>query len=154
MGCFSLDEISRKKAKSYRSPIGNYFPCMLKLIDWFIDFFFPVRLMDGESSSSGRVEVFAGGVWGTVCDDSWSLEDANVVCRHLHRGKAERFTTDALYGHGSGPILLDDVVCGGNEWTLFNCTHAAIGQHNCGHAEDAGVVCAQPSNGKLGEVAF
>ena len=42
-----------------------------------------VRLVDSGNSYEGRVEVCLGGVWGTVCHDFWSQNDAVVVCNQL-----------------------------------------------------------------------
>ena len=53
----------------------------------------------------------------------------------------------AYYGRGSGPILLDDVQCGGNhQGSLIDCDHRPIGVHNCVHYEDAGVTCQPGRN--------
>ncbi|XP_022110410.1 deleted in malignant brain tumors 1 protein-like [Acanthaster planci] len=101
-----------------------------------------VRLVDGNTGYEGRIEIFLNRAWGTVCDDSWGLQDAQVACRQLGFPGAVTATSQASYGRGSGPILLDDLLCNGNEANLEDCPHRGIGVHNCGHNEDAGVVCS------------
>ncbi|XP_068457089.1 scavenger receptor cysteine-rich domain-containing group B protein [Clinocottus analis] len=101
-----------------------------------------IRVMSGNSSCEGRVEVFYRNVWGTVCDDNWDFINAVVVCRQLGCGHAITVKNQAYFGYGSGPILLDNVECKGFELRLSECGNLGWGQHNCGHHEDAGVVCA------------
>ncbi|KAK3287455.1 hypothetical protein CYMTET_5039 [Cymbomonas tetramitiformis] len=100
-----------------------------------------VRLVDGSTPNEGRVEIFHDGSWGTVCDDSWSIEDGAVVCRQLGYSGVVSVHGSATFGSGSGTIWLDDVACDGAERSLDICGHYGWGQHNCGHSEDAGVKC-------------
>ena len=48
-------------------------------------------------------------------------------------------------GGGTGPILLDDVDCRGDESSLSQCYHDGIGNHDCTHFEDVGVRCGEKS---------
>ena len=97
-----------------------------------------VRVIGGRGPYEGRLEVFYHGEWGTVCNDYFDITDAHVACRQLgYRGATRLY----YFGQGSGEIWLDDVVCNGTETSLHNCSYSDIGDHNCGHADDVGVVC-------------
>ena len=98
-----------------------------------------LRLSGSSSYREGRVEKLENGAWGTACDDSWDFNEAVVVCRQLGFPGAVQANSVALYGQGTGDIVFDDVACTGSELTLWNCPRGT--RHNCGHHEDAGVVC-------------
>ncbi|XP_055425584.1 antigen WC1.1-like [Bubalus kerabau] len=101
-----------------------------------------LRLREGDSKCSGRVEVWHSGSWGTVCDDSWSLAEAEVVCQQLDCGQALEAMRSAAFGPGNGSIWLDEVRCGGRESSLWDCAADPWGQSDCKHEEDAGVRCS------------
>ena len=89
--------------------------------------------------TSGRVEIYVDGEWGTVCDDLWDVTDASVVCQQLGFEGAFSAPAFGFFGSGSGDILLDDVECSGGESSLLECHHTTL--ENCRHSEDAGAVC-------------
>ena len=100
----------------------------------------PIRLMGG-GANYGRVEVYHNGQWGTVCDDHWTINEANVVCSQLGFSGASRASCCAEYGQGSDPVWMDEVYCQGVEAMLSRCTFPGWEIENCSHGEDAGVVC-------------
>ena len=109
------------------------------------------------------MEVCYNNAWGTVCDNSWSTNDANVACRQLGFNGTSRFITVhnmewcydlshfinigaiSLFGSfvvdGTGQIVLDDLQCTGSESRLIDCPHNGLGNHNCDHSQDAGIRC-------------
>ena len=118
-----------------------------------------LRLVDGNEPKEGRVEVCADddtsdptpARWGVVCDDYWTNDDADVVCKALDYERSEphagRFRK-SHFGAGNGPIWLDDLLCDGDETSLLDCLVAggrqardAIGEHNCRVTEIVGVRC-------------
>ena len=112
--------------------------------------FTDIRLVGGTGGScQGRVEIYYNNEWGTVCDDTWHVNNVRVVCRELgYTGDQLEGTpySYAYFGQGSGTIWLDDVNCGGSESSIGVCTHNGWGIENCGHGEDAGVACGKFCN--------
>ncbi|XP_028635279.1 soluble scavenger receptor cysteine-rich domain-containing protein SSC5D [Grammomys surdaster] len=124
-----------KQAKSTRAPVlTNGAPRQERL-----------RLVSGPHGCAGRLEVWHGGRWGTVCDDGWDLRDAAVACRELGCGGALAAPGGARFGPGEGPVWMDDVGCGGGEEALRDCPRSPWGRSNCDHTEDAGLVCTGPA---------
>ena len=52
---------------------------------------------------------------------------------------------EARYGEGSGQVILDDVICTGNESSLAECSHRQPFTSNCEHDEDVSVRCFLPN---------
>ncbi|XP_037258534.1 scavenger receptor cysteine-rich type 1 protein M130-like [Falco rusticolus] len=101
-----------------------------------------LRLVGGEDPCAGRVEVKLQGRWGTVADESWTMEDAEVVCRQLGCGSAiNSYDASSRFGRGDGPINLAIVSCRGDEATLWDCEIRGWGPYTGVHNFDTAVVC-------------
>ena len=117
-----------------------------------------VRLVGGQNAKEGRVEYCSGGVWGTVCDNTWDVNDANVVCKQLgyasigellhqsaHLILSVLYTLgatpfyNAQFGQGTGPVTINIIGCTGNEQNVQNCTLST--PSSCTHFNDAGLRC-------------
>ena len=107
-----------------------------------------VRLSGGSDHNEGRVEVYFNNTWGTICDSSWDINDAIVVCRMLGYSYALLARPSSYYGEGCGPIWLDSVRCTGLESSIGECYHSGWGVHSsaCNHRRDAGVLCFSESS--------
>ena len=88
------------------------------------------------------MEVYYYGQWGTVCDDRWDLNDAQVVCRELGYSKPTTVMLRSFYGQRSGRIWLDDMNCVGTEDTITNCSRNWWISNICFHEKDPSVRCS------------
>ena len=98
-----------------------------------------VRLVGGTTANEGRIEVYLNYFWGTVCDHSWDILDAVVVCRQLGYSSVISAYGSAYFGAGTGTIHYGSVACNGTETYLVDCLHSRV--RYCSHGNDAGVVC-------------
>ena len=119
----------------------SFFPCPTPSPDPADPF--KLRLVNGDTSCSGRLEVLHKGIWGSVCDDGWAKKEERVVCQQLGCGKPIFVPAKARkkFVPGDGRIWLDDVHCKGEEQSLEQCQHRSWGYHDCNHKEDVVVFC-------------
>ena len=44
----------------------------------------------------GQVEIYLNDTWGTICDDTFHLKEADVACRQIGLGYAVNYKWDTL----------------------------------------------------------
>lgn len=106
-----------------------------------------VRLVGGDSIIEGRVEVFYGGVWGTVCNTSFDDRDAVVVCHQMGFSRGVAVASGSRFGQGIGLTWINDLECSGTESQIQQCTFSGWGNNQCHHSRDVGVVCTGVGKG-------
>ena len=114
--------------------------------DFYPEKFSNARLVGGPSDSKGYVLIATGQKgFGYVCHDYWSLADGHVICRQLKLGHASKVYVWSYFKNvnASIPILLDNMLCKGNETSLLDCRHNGIGVHNCNYNKIAAVKCTK-----------
>ncbi|XP_049576030.1 neurotrypsin [Syngnathus scovelli] len=100
-----------------------------------------VRLQGGRSKLDGRVEVYLGGVWGSVCSDDWRDEDAAVVCRQLGKGLSGRAHALPLSRPSMAKFHWRAVRCQGDESDLLQCPKSMWNGGEC--SMTAAVTCTK-----------
>ncbi|XP_074904508.1 antigen WC1.1-like isoform X1 [Buteo buteo] len=100
------------------------------------------RLVGNNSSCAGRVEVEAGGTWGSLCATGWDLPDAHVLCHHLGCGAAAAVPPGGFFGGGDGPLRRDAFGCDGSERHPGECPVVVLGEPACPPGHAAAVNCS------------
>lgn len=104
---------------------------------------------NGSTEKEGYVEGLGfNGQWGSLCDDAFDLNDADVICRMLGFPSAiaalGSSTADSLYSTApsGNNFILEELGCTGNETAVFDCPHLGEWNAYCAPGEIAGVQCA------------
>ena len=100
-----------------------------------------LRLADGRGPCEGRVEVKLQGRWGTVADDAWDMDDAEVVCQQLGCGSAASTKFTWRISQVSSPVMLVRVNCNGTEKAIWDCNIKRWGPYSLRRTYNASVVC-------------
>ena len=81
---------------------------------------------------------------GTVCDDSFSDNSANAICRKMGQRRATKWQSGSYYYYEAFgnyaqqlDITLDNVDCRESNWDT--CSYSTT--HNCDHWEDVYLAC-------------
>ncbi|XP_049909709.1 antigen WC1.1-like [Epinephelus moara] len=103
---------------------------------------YSVRLVDGTSLCSGRLEVKSNQRWSSVCEADFDQQDAEVVCRELGCG-APSVLQGALYGEAEAPMWTKEFQCGGHESALLDCRSSGSDRNTCSPGKAVGLTCSE-----------
>eukprot|EP00512_Aurantiochytrium_limacinum_P003523 CAMPEP_0171499288 /NCGR_PEP_ID=MMETSP0958-20121227/8348_1 /TAXON_ID=87120 /ORGANISM="Aurantiochytrium limacinum, Strain ATCCMYA-1381" /LENGTH=875 /DNA_ID=CAMNT_0012033833 /DNA_START=33 /DNA_END=2660 /DNA_ORIENTATION=+ len=90
------------------------------------------------SSGILTISLDGGESFGLVCDDFFSLKEANVACRSMGFDGASDYETTVASGEYS--IIMDDLDCVGTETDLGACVYTS--DHDCSYYEAVYLTCA------------
>ncbi|KAI9519198.1 hypothetical protein NQZ68_030730 [Dissostichus eleginoides] len=104
-----------------------------------------VRLLDGTSLCSGRLEVKSdqpNPSWSSVCEADFDLQDAEVVCRDLDCG-APLVLQGVPYGEKEAPMSTKEFQCGGHESALLDCRSSGSDRNTCSPGRAVSLTCSE-----------
>ncbi|CAJ1053219.1 scavenger receptor cysteine-rich type 1 protein M130-like [Xyrichtys novacula] len=104
-----------------------------------------VRLVNGSSLCSGRLEVRPQQSWSSVCKDGFDQRGAEVVCREISCG-ALLNTRSELHASDNTPVWRKELKCRGDESTLLDCDNLESKRENCIPVR---LTCSEPDNLRL-----
>uniref|UniRef100_A0A669E409 SRCR domain-containing protein n=1 Tax=Oreochromis niloticus TaxID=8128 RepID=A0A669E409_ORENI len=107
-----------------------------------------VRLLNGSSLCSGRLEVKSNQSWSSVCEADFDQQDAEVVCRELGCGPPSALQ-GALYGEVEAPVWSKEFQCGGHESALLDCRSSGSARNSCSPGKAVGLTCSEPDDVRL-----
>ncbi|XP_064608483.1 CD5 antigen-like isoform X2 [Liolophura sinensis] len=101
----------------------------------------PIRLVGGPDNTTGRLELFHDGQWGTVCSDLFGYKSAKVACRQLDLPYKGAIITKhvPISDPATGPVWLDKLQCRGEESHIIQCRHTIM--PSCDHSKDVVLKC-------------
>ncbi|XP_067454495.1 scavenger receptor cysteine-rich type 1 protein M130-like [Thunnus thynnus] len=102
-----------------------------------------VRLVNGTSLCSGRLEVKSEQSWSSVCEADFDQQDAEVVCRELGCG-APSVLQGTLYEEVEAPMWTKEFQCGGHESALLDCGRSDSARRTCSPGKAVGLTCSEP----------
>ena len=96
--------------------------------------------VERKHSIAGRLEVYKGGKWGSVCDEEFNHVSAGVACRQLGFSNGHMMGNCVLNNPSSTDnVFMSKVKCTGGEKTIQDCDH--VKGSACSHAQDVSVSC-------------
>ena len=105
-----------------------------------------ITLVGGNGPHEGNIMI--GGK--PVCDDDWTLTNADVSCKQLGFIGAVSMTKESRFGSVVVEFVMDQVACDGTEERLTDCKHDKVA--DCGAGEGAGAICDTRSQEEADEV--
>uniref|UniRef100_A0A672TS56 SRCR domain-containing protein n=1 Tax=Strigops habroptila TaxID=2489341 RepID=A0A672TS56_STRHB len=106
------------------------------------------RLVGGDGTCSGRLEVRQRRAWVGVCEDAVDMNAAQVICRELGCGTALAVHGTGLFEAGAEPQWDVGFECTGTEHLLSACSRRAARSRGC--TSHASIICSCKRRGHRG----